>query len=168
MPQIKSGRADEYYKQRKTDKTYCVKCNSKLADKTVMLSKWRQWMKMISRSNRATQWSLCWSAIMRFNHNVKEHFWLLQCLKETGTITSFLYGGKSARLQYEDSRTWLVNRMALFRVSVNSSITRSTVFYDVIVSSKRLIVLLKLRMDSLCLCLTALFIKPHIWRPFDY
>ncbi|CAG2233178.1 MIB [Mytilus edulis] len=38
-----------------------------------------------------------------------------QCLKETGTITSFLYGGKSARLQYEDSRTWLVNRMALFR-----------------------------------------------------
>lgn len=133
-----------------------------------MLSKWRQWMKMISRSNRATQWSLCWSAIMRFNHNVKEYFWLLQCLKETGTITSFLYGGKSARLQYEDSRTWLVNRMALFRVSVNSSITRSTVFYDVIVSSKRLIALLKLRMDSLCLCLTALFIKPHIWRPFDY
>ncbi|VDI82587.1 Hypothetical predicted protein, partial [Mytilus galloprovincialis] len=38
-----------------------------------------------------------------------------QCLKEMGTITSFLYGGKSARLQYEDSRTWLVNRMALFR-----------------------------------------------------
>ncbi|XP_071144660.1 E3 ubiquitin-protein ligase MIB2-like [Mytilus edulis] len=38
-----------------------------------------------------------------------------QCLRETGTITSFMYDGKSARLQYEDSRTWLVNRMALFR-----------------------------------------------------
>ncbi|WAR13828.1 MIB2-like protein [Mya arenaria] len=41
---------------------------------------------------------------------------LTQCFNETGTIVKLLYEGKAARVQYTDSKTWTVNRHALFRI----------------------------------------------------
>ncbi|VDI03290.1 E3 ubiquitin-protein ligase mind-bomb [Mytilus galloprovincialis] len=38
-----------------------------------------------------------------------------QCLEETGTIVGFLYNGMSVKVQYEDSKTWVINKVALTR-----------------------------------------------------
>lgn len=38
-----------------------------------------------------------------------------QCLDETGTIVGFLYSGMSVKVQYEDSKTWVINKVALTR-----------------------------------------------------
>ena len=49
-----------------------------------------------------------------------------QCLDELGTIVGFLYDGKSLKLQYEDSKMWIVNRVAVTRkhtFSQNDAIT---------------------------------------------
>ncbi|KAL4220974.1 E3 ubiquitin-protein ligase mib2 [Mactra antiquata] len=41
---------------------------------------------------------------------------MIQCTQETGTVVRTLYEGRAARVQYEDGKTWTVNRQALFRI----------------------------------------------------
>ncbi|KAL3862390.1 hypothetical protein ACJMK2_008359 [Sinanodonta woodiana] len=41
---------------------------------------------------------------------------MAQCTKEIGTVIELLFGGKTVRVQYVDSKVWAVNRQALVRV----------------------------------------------------